>query len=253
MRHGRAGEAAASLALLAGLVALWWLASAFGWVSRAFLPSPAVAAATLVQGLSDGPLAAFTASTLGRMVVGWLLAGLLGVALGTLVGSSAAARAWLQPTLEFVRPLPASALIPLAVAVFGLSAGMVLAVVAVGAMWPVLLATIHGISSVHPRLAEVGQALQLGRTRFALNIALPHAVPDILSGMRLALTVSLIVSVVGEMVASQSGLGQAILLAARSYQSGELFAGVALLGAIGFASNTVLALCEARLLRWQRP
>jgi len=75
---------------------------------------------------------------------------------------------------------------------------------------------------------------------------------DILAGMRLALTVSLIVSVVGEMVASQPGLGQAILLAARSFQSGELFAGVMLLGLVGFVSNALLALVEHRALRWQQ-
>ena len=71
--------------------------------------------------------------------------------------------------------------------------------------------------------------------------------------MRLSMTVSLIVSVVGEMVASQSGLGQAVLLAARSFRASELFAGLMLLGAIGFVSNGALALVEQRLLRWQRP
>ena len=69
---------------------------------------------------------------------------------------------------------------------------------------------------------------------------------------RVSMTVSLIVSVVGEMIASQSGLGQSILLAARSFQASELYAGVLLLGAVGFASNALLAQAEARLLRWQR-
>jgi ABC-type nitrate/sulfonate/bicarbonate transport system permease component len=253
MTRHRIGNALCSLAMLACLVALWWAASRFGWVSRVFLPSPDVAVDSLVDGLARGALFQFTLSTLGRMVVGWLLASLLGIALGAWVGSSPAARAWLQPTLEFLRPLPASALIPLAIAVFGLSAGMVLVVVAIGAMWPVLLATIHGISSVHARLKEVSEALQLGRAAFMFKIGLPNAMPDILSGMRLAMTVSLIVSVVGEMVASQAGLGQAVLLAARSFQSGELFAGVILLGVIGFASNLVLAHAERRLLGWQRP
>ncbi len=251
MTQANLREHAGSALVAAVLAGLWWLVSAQGWVSRVFLPSPAAAAASLVDGLRDGPLAGFTLSTLGRMLVGWLLASGLGIALGAMIGSSATARAWLQPSLEFLRPLPASALIPLAVAVFGLSPGMVLAVVAIGAMWPVLLATIHGVASIHPRLHEVGTALQLGRVAFLCKIGLPNAMPDILAGMRLALTVSLIVSVVGEMVASQSGLGQAILLAARSFQSGELFAGVILLGLIGFASNALLALAERRLMRWQ--
>ena len=129
---------------------------------------------------------------------------------------------------------------------------MVLAVVAFGAMWPVLLATIHGFASVHVRLREVAEALQLSRPTFAFDIALPNAMPDILAGMRLSMTVALIVAVVGEMIASQAGLGQTILLAARSFRADDLFAGVLLLGAIGFASNALLAVTERRLLRWQR-
>ena len=96
-----------------------------------------------------------TLDTVARMPQGWLLASLAGVALGVLVGASATARAWLQPMLEFIRPLPASAVLPLAIALFGLSPRMVLVVVAFGAMWPVLLATVHGLATVDARLAEV--------------------------------------------------------------------------------------------------
>jgi ABC-type nitrate/sulfonate/bicarbonate transport system permease component len=147
--------------------------------------------------------------------------------------------------------MPASAMLPLAIAIFGLSSGMVLFVVSFGAMWPVLLATVHGFASMHVRLKEVTQALQLSRSAFVFKLGLPHALPDILAGMRLSLTVSLIVSVVGEMIASQPGLGQAILLAARSFRASELFAGVMLLGLIGFATNTGLALAEKRFLSYQ--
>jgi len=248
-----------SAAVLFALLALWWCASHFEWVSKVFLPTPEATIASLLQGLNLAPadvrgeLAGFTASTVERMVLGWLLASLAGMALGALIGISANARAWIQPTLEFIRPLPASAIIPLAISVFGLSPNMVLAVVAFGAMWPVLLATVHGFASVEPRLREVSTALQMGRLPFIWKVGLPSAMPDILSGMRLSMTVSLIVSVVGEMIASQNGLGQAILLAARSFQASELFAGIVLLGLIGFVSNALLGLAERRLLRWQNP
>lgn len=246
-------ELAGSVALLGGLLGLWWLAAHGQWVNRAFLPTPEATLQQLAAGLTGGELAAQTLATVGRMLAGWGLASLAGVILGALIGSSATARAWLQPMLEFIRPLPASAVLPLAIALFGLSSGMVLAVVAFGAMWPVLLATLHGFASVHERLREVAAALQLSRTAFAFKLGLPQALPDILAGLRLSMTVSLIVSVVGEMIASQPGLGQAILLAARSFQASELYAGVLLLGAIGFASNAALAVAESRLLRWQRP
>jgi ABC-type nitrate/sulfonate/bicarbonate transport system permease component len=246
-------DAAASAALLAAVLALWWAASHGGWISRVFLPTPEATLASLREGLADGELAAFTAATAWRMVLGWLLASAAGVLLGVFIGVSATARAYLQPMLEFIRPLPASALLPLAIAIFGLSPAMVLSVVAFGAMWPVLLGTIHGLTSVEPRLQEVARCLNLSRAATVWKIGLPNALPDILAGMRLALTVALIVSVVGEMIASQAGLGQAILLAARAFRASELFAGIVLLGLIGLASNALLALAERQWLKWQRP
>jgi len=243
--------ALASLPLLGAVLGIWWLASHGHWVSRVFLPTPEATGASLLEGLVGGELAAFTAATVGRMVAGWMAASLLGIVVGVLIGTSAAARAWIGPTLELVRPLPASAVMPLAISIFGLSGRMVLAVVAFGAMWPVLLATVHGLASVHEGLREVARSLQLNRLAFVAKIGLPNAMPDILAGMRLSMTVSLIVSVVGEMIASQPGLGQAILLAARSFRAADLFAGIVLLGAIGFVSNALLATAERRLLAWQ--
>jgi len=244
---------AGSLAVFVGIIGLWWLASHAGWVSRVFLPTPEATFISLQGGLRHGELLAFAGATFGRMMLGWLLASLAGVALGALIGISATMRAYLRPTLEFMRPLPASALLPLAISMFGLSPTMVLSVVAFGAMWPVLLATVHGFAAIEKGLAEVARCLQLSRAAFVWKVGLPNALPDILAGMRLSLTVSLIVSVVGEMIASQPGLGQAILLAARSFRANELFAGIALLGLIGFASNALLAGLEKRILKWQRP
>jgi ABC-type nitrate/sulfonate/bicarbonate transport system permease component len=254
----RSRDGLGSVAVLAALIALWWIASSAGWVSRVFLPTPQATLASLAEGLNfggsgSGELLAFTLATVSRMSLGWLLASLLGVLLGAAIGVSPAVRAWVQPTLEFIRPLPASALLPLAISIFGLNPGMVLFVVAFGAMWPVLLATVHGFAAVEPRLAEVARCLQMSRAAFVWKIGLPNALPDILAGMRLSMTISLIVAVVGEMIASQSGLGQAILLAARAFRASELFAGIVLLGLIGFTSNALLAIAEKKLLRWQHP
>ncbi len=241
-----------SLFVLFSFLALWWLASHLQWVSKVFLPTPEATLASLGEGMTKGDLWQFTWATIQRMVVGWGLACLLGVALGTLIGLSKTARQWLQPSLEFIRPLPASAIIPLAISLFGLSSSMVLIVVAFGAMWPVLLATIYGITNVHPRLREVAQALELNQLEFIKSIGIPNALPDILSAMRLSMTIALIVAIVGEMIASQPGLGQAILLAARAFRASELFAGIVLLGAIGFVSNSLLAVAEKHFLKYQR-
>ncbi|AOS77687.1 MULTISPECIES: ABC transporter permease [Hydrogenophaga] len=241
----------ASLALLAALIALWWAASLTGWFSPAFLPTPQATAASLAEGLR-GDLLQASLATLGRMLQGWLLAAVAGIALGAAIASSATLRPWVQPTLEFLRPLPASAVMPLAIALYGLSPAMVLSVVAFGALWPTLLATVHGITSVEPRLIDVARCLRLSRAAFLWKMGLPNAVPDILAGLRLSLTVALIVSTLGEMLASQDGLGLAILVASRAYRASDLFACLVLLSLIGLAGHGLLVMAGRWLLRGQR-
>lgn len=238
-----------SLAICIGIVLLWGWISASGLVSRAFLPSPERTWTALMSGLS-GTMRWDVLATVERMLLGWLLASLAGVGLGALVGISPHARALLGPTLEFLRPLPASALIPVGIALFGLTQSMVLAVICFGTLWPMLLSTVQGFAGVEPRLREVAQLLRLSRLAVILKIALPNAMPEILAGMRLGLTVALILSVVGEMLAGQQGLGLRILLAARAFRAPDLFAGVILLGVVGLVSNALLGRIERRVLRW---
>lgn len=240
-----------SIGVTLALVALWALITHQGWVSPVFLPTPGATLDALLSGLSAGALGALTWATVKRMIYGWALASLIGIALGAWIGLSATLRTWLTPTLELLRPLPASALVPVMIAFVGLSPAMVLIVIAFGASWPVLLATIQGFASIEPRLREVAQVLRLSKPAFVLKIGLPNAMPDALAGMRMSLTVALILAVVGEMLASQEGLGSAILLAARSFRAAELYAGVALLGLIGLVSNLLLSLAERRALRWK--
>jgi sulfonate transport system permease protein len=240
-----------SVAVGFALVGVWQLAANLQLISPVFFPGPDRAWAALLAGLQSGELGPNIAATLQRMFYGWFVASVAAVALGALIGVSATARAYLGPTLEFIRPLPASAIVPLTIALVGLSDVMVLIVITFGAVWPILLATVHGFAAVEPRLYEVSRALRLSRWEVITKIALPSAMPDILAGMRIGLTVSLILTVVGEMLASRDGLGMWILLAARSFRSADLFAGVILLGLIGYASAQILALAERRLLRWR--
>ena len=249
----RPTEAAAGVGVVIAFVALWAVVTRLEWVSPVFLPGPAATVQALREGFAQGELGRLLALTVERMAYGWALASLVGIAIGALIGTSPLLRAWLQPTLEFIRPLPASAVMPLAIAFMGLSPGMVLAVIAFGAVWPVLLATVHGFASVEPRLVEVGQVLRMPRAAFIWKVGLPNALPDVLGGLRLSLTVALILSIVSEMLASQEGLGTAVMQAARSFRSADLFAGVVLLALIGVGSNAILSLIERRLLRWQQP
>lgn len=252
MKKGsRAVWLAASFVVAALFVVGWQLLADYKLVNPVFLPGPDRAWTALVRGFTTGDLGAKFLATVERMFWGWLIASLVGIALGAAIGISLRLRTYLTPMLEFLRPLPASATIPVAIAILGLSDGMVLAVIAFGALWPVLLATIHGFSAVEPRLYEVGRALGMSRAAVIGKIALPSASPDILAGMRLGLTVALILSVVCEMIAGRDGVGNWILLAARSFRAPDLYAGVILLGVLGYVTAVAIGLLEARLLVWR--
>jgi sulfonate transport system permease protein len=233
------------------VVFLWHLVTAGGFVSKAFLSTPTATLDALMWGLRTGELVGQLKATVIRMLNGWLLASMVAIALGSLVGISETARAYLRPFLAFARSLPASAVIPVAISLVGLGPAMVLGVIVFGSVWPTLLATVQGFASVEPRLKDVAQVLHLSRVQFILKVGLPNAVPDILAGMRLSLTVALILAVIGEMLSGQEGLGSAILLAARAFRAPDLYAGIALLGLIGFISSYGLLLVERRATRWR--
>lgn len=243
----------ASFAVAAGFVGLWQFVANFKLISPVFLPGPDRAWAALMRGLATGDLTSKLVGTLEHMAYGWLAASIAGIALGALIGSSRLMRAYIAPSLEFLRPLPVSAIIPVAIALLGLTQGMALFVIAFGAIWPIMLATIHGFAAVEPRLYEVARSLQMSRPAVVFKIALPSALPDILAGMRLSLTVALILSVVCEVLAGLDGLGHWVLLSARAFRSADLFAGVILLGATGYVTSVAMSLAERRLLAWQSP
>jgi sulfonate transport system permease protein len=233
------------------LVGVWNLITTAHLVPPVFLPSPGDTFASLWAGVFDEATRQIFFATLERMFYGWVLASIAGIALGSLVGSSKLSQAYLSPTLEALRPLPASAIIPVAIAFFGLSDTMVLSVVAFCALWPMLLSTIHGFRTVEPRLFEVARVFKMSRTEFALKIALPSAMPDMISGARISLTASLGMAVAGEMLVGVDGIGQMMLAAGRSYRSADMFAGLVMLSIIGMGSALLLGLVERKMLRWR--
>ena len=242
---------AASFFVAAGFVGLWQVIAKLKLVSPVFLPGPDRAWSSLIRGFASGDLWNMLLGTLGHMAFGWFIASIAGIGLGTMIGSSRTMRRYVAPSLEFLRPLPVSAIIPVAIALLGLTRSMALSVIAFGAVWPMLLATIHGFAAVEPRLYEVARSLHLSRAAVIFKIALPSASPDILSGMRLSLTVALILSVVCEILAGLDGLGHWVLLSARAFRSADLFAGVMLLGVIGYLTALAMSIAEKRLLRWR--
>ncbi len=236
-----------------GLLATWQILSETRAISPVYFPPPSRAIAELWIRIGDGTAWSSVQSTSLRMLFGWFFASLLGIVIGAAIASSRLARDFLEPTLEFVRPLPASAIIPMAILFLGLSNQMSVSVIAFGAIWPVLLSSVYGFSSIQSRLQEVSAVLGFSRGEFLRKIAIPSATPDIMSGVRVSLAISLILAVVTEMQASLPGIGRDIFMAQRNFRSADLYAGLILLGVIGFTVNYALLAVERRILRWRAP
>ena len=252
------GFAARWLVLLA--VAVGWQLATAGGRSIFFPPLTAILAQARESWLSGPASSLFLTSSvatdvvpsLGRLLGGWLLAVVAGVGLGTAVGLVRNLADYLDPVIEFVRAIPPPALIPPFIVLLGLGSDMKIALIAVGVVWPILLNTIDGVRSVDPVLVDTGRTLRTGRWRRLAYIVLPSASPRIFAGLRVSLSLSLILMVISEMVAATGGIGFTIVQAERSFAIKQMWAGIVLLGVLGYLLNTLLLLVERRVLAWHR-
>lgn len=250
-RSARWMERLGALGFAVGLLVFWQLLVSAKVISPLFFPSPVRTLEALWAQIAHGQLWQPLISTISRMAWGWFVASLLGVLLGALISSSDLVRRMTHPLLEFMRPLPASAIIPVAILAFGLSSTMSTAVIAFGSIWPVLLASVQGFSAVDERLREVASVMRFSTLERFVKVNLPSAMPGILAGARVGLSVALILAVVTEMQASLTGVGQNILMAQRSFKTPDLYAGVVVLGAVGFVTSAAIQAVENRVLRWR--
>lgn len=243
--------ALASVTFLSVLLLGWKFAADARVINPLWFPGPERSLVTLWSWLVSGELWDPLGRTVWRMFVGWFAATLVGVGVGAAIAFARVARELFEPTAEFLRPLPASAILPPAVLVLGLSDAMIVCVVAFGSVWPILLGAIHGFKSLDPRLVDVGRMLKFSPWERALKFQLPNALPDIFAGMRVSIAIALIITVASEMLSSQPGIGHLMLVAARAFRSADIFAGIAVLGVLGFLTNTAMQKLEDRLLRWR--
>jgi ABC-type nitrate/sulfonate/bicarbonate transport system permease component len=126
------------------------------------------------------------------------------------------------------------------------------ALIAVGVFPPILLNTIDGVRSIDPLYLDTAQAYRISRTRRLTHVVLPAAAPKIFAGLRISLSIAVILMVISELIAATNGVGFRILQAQRQFKMVDLWAGLVVLGAMGAGLNAVLALIERRILRWRR-
>ena len=230
------------------MLALW---QHFQTSNSPYFPPPSAWWTGLVQLAHGGRLAPATLATAQTVVVALLLATVLGVALGTLIGMSRAAYRALGPLLEFCRAMPPPAIVPLAILFLGYDERMKLGIVTLSAIWPVLLNTSSAVEHIHPLLLDVATSFRLSRWDRLRQIVIPAVVPAILVGIRVALPLTIVLTLLVEILTSVEGLGALMIAAQRNFQSGQVYGLLVLIGLFGFLLNNALAIVQAVIMkRW---
>lgn len=187
-----------------------------------------------------------------RLLAGWFGAVVIGVVLGTLIGLSATARDYVNPIVQFLRAIPPPALLPLFIVLLGIGDVMKAVMILFGVIWPILLNTADGVSSVEPLHRDTGRVYRIGFRDELTRIILPSAAPKIFAGLRVSLSIAVILMVISEMVATVNGVGFELVQAQRSFRSLDVWATIVLLGIIGYTLNAILAAVEGYVLSWHR-
>ncbi|WP_460773102.1 ABC transporter permease [Microbacterium sp. GXF7504] len=230
------------------LVALWWISTIVS--PNFFVPEPPELIGDFFQ-LWFGPrLWTDVLPSLGRFVAGVAIAMVVGIVLGIVIGLNRTLRALTEPVFEFFRALPAPVLVPPLLLILGPNDAMRIAVIALGAVWPVLLNTVEGVRAADPVQSDTSRSYGLSGVNRVRYQVLPSAAPQILTGVRQALPIGLILMVISEMFATTGGLGAAIIRFQRTYAIPEMWSGILLLGIIGFLVAVVFRAVERRILRW---
>lgn len=250
MRHDRRLEQALGVATLVLLVLLAEAVVRTGLVNAALVPPPSVVVSQVVGILRSGSFVQPLAQTLYLLAVGYAVGCVLAVALGLLMGRSAFVHGLFEPLVEVLRPLPKPALLPPLILFLGLGDAMKLTVIGLGVFFPVLVNTIQGVRGTDPVMVDAARTFQHTRAATLWKVVLPSAMPMILSGMRVALGIGLVLVVVAEMMAGTGGIGYLIVDMQRSFRIPDMYAWSLILAVLGFLLNEVFVLVERRLIHW---
>ncbi|MDN7673674.1 ABC transporter permease subunit [Burkholderia oklahomensis] len=249
-----AGHAAA-IATWAVLVGGWWLAARFEWVSAVLLPSPEAVLRKLVtlstEGFDDATLGQHLFASLSRMAAAFALAIATAIPVGILIATNRIVRGVVDPIVEFYRPIPPLAYLPLMVVWFGIGDASKILLIYLTMFAPLTIATAAGASGVSA--SRLRAAASLGATRFKLlrHVVLPSALPDILTGVRIALGAGWSTLVAAELIAATRGLGFMVYSASRFLVTDVVVAGILVIGAIALALEIGLRALQRRLTPWR--
>ncbi|OYX20573.1 MAG: taurine ABC transporter permease [Rhodobacterales bacterium 32-66-9] len=244
-----------SVGSVAALVFVWWLVTTMGWVKPLFVPSPQSVLAKFVQVWNEG----FTNTSFldhalistFRVFSAFVLACLIGLPLGLAMGMSPTIRGIFDPPIEFYRPIPPLAYLPLMIIWFGIDETSKVLLIFLSMFAPIVLGARSGVKSA--AIEQIHAAYSFGATRWQVmrHVILPSAMPEILTAMRVGIGFGWTTLVAAEMVAATSGLGYMVLSASQFLQTSVVIMGIFVIATIAFAFDLLMRFLERRLVPWK--
>ncbi len=234
---------------IAMVIALWQALVSFSYAPVTLLPSPMHVFERLVQQLLNSAFQQEIVATLFRLFAGFTIAVALGVTTGLAAAANPAVNAVVRPLVRVLAPLPKVALYPALLLLVGFGHESKIALVTADALFPILLSTYYGASTVERKLIWSAMAAGTPGRGILFKVVLPAAAPSILTGCRIGLVISCIVVFLAEMITSTDGLGHVLVTAARTFQAVDMFVPLITISLLGLILNGVLEAVRAYLLR----
>jgi ABC-type nitrate/sulfonate/bicarbonate transport system permease component len=233
------------------LLAIWELAAQLGWIDVRFFPAPSNVAKAMLTSLRSGELLTNTEATLQRLLLGFVLGGVPGLAVGILMGVYRPLRLIFDPLIAATYPIPKSAILPLILLIFGLGESSKVVMVAIGAFYPIAINTASGVREISPIYFDVGRNFNAGRWDIFRTVALPGALPFIMTGAKLGAGLGLILISIAEMMGAKTGLGYMIWSAWETFDVDQMYVGLFVVSLIGYLLTVLFNELERRIVPWK--
>src|SRR5215210_2621835 len=246
----RIPDAALPWLSVAAVLALFELLPRIGVLPRDHFPPISETLSTLFDQLGEGSFWEAVWNTIEGWALGLGIAAALAIPIGIVVGSSRLLYRAMRGLIEFLRPIPSVALIPLAILIYGTGLQSKVFLAAFASFWQLIVATLYGVQDVDPVATDTARSFGFSRAQRLFRVTLPSAVPYIATGLRIASAVSLILTVTAELVIGSAGLGRAINVARSGGNEELMYALIIVTGILGVLLNAIFVRAERRVLRW---
>lgn len=233
------------------VVVLWEVVSRFsGWSSQV-LPPPVAVFSGLIELVNDGSIFEHAVASLYRVTIGFYLAAILAIPLGIFLGRQPVANQFMNPLIQFLRPISPLAWIPLAMLWFGIGDQPAIFLIFLSSFFPLLVATIIAVDSISPIYFQVAANFNFSKFEVTTKIVVPAIIPEVLTALRLTIAIAWLVVVAAEMIAVQSGLGYLILDSRNALRMDYVMVGMIVIGVIGLFLDLVMQqMCKVEWATW---